>query len=516
VDHDGSNPFAGYGTIVSGLRFLGRAEGLHRINARIVRSPRPGNLAIVGQPRIGKSSLAYQAIMHRRGDLLAQGKVPIWLNLGWYTQSARFFADLVRLTANELRTIGRIDGDLDELFVRVQVEAADGGESHHLINDFFSAVKGNGFYTIVVLDEFDYARSLFQGNPSAFHRLRDLNYYPTYGVAFLTTSRRTLGEIEIQCNVGSPLTNTMQNYSLGLFSDEDLETYFSRLSDAGIVPDSHSRGQLLKHTGRHPFLLDAFAFWLKDQMELCGPLDIEAAAGNASDDVLALFDHIVDLLREDERLSRLMQIVFGPNIDVQQTHIDEFLRSGLIIREPDGTVRPFSETFGDFLRMLDREIQDDVELGTMWRRTERELRRLIATTLHHVYGEHWLAHVEKNHRSVALIIGRCRDAQAREEKSFPGRASQNLLDFTYPGDLFDLIFAEWQRFHTILGRDKKYWNERGTLLSKIRNPLAHNRDEFLYEWERQTAEAYCHEILALIQDVRHGNPGPTNQDGDFQ
>ncbi len=49
---------------------------------------------------------------------------------------------------------------------------------------------------------------------------------------------------------------------------------------------------------------------------------------------------------------------------------------------------------------------------------------------------------------------------------------------------------------------KNYWSERKALLSKIRNPLAHHRDEVLYNWELRTAEAYCQEVLAVIEKAR--------------
>ena len=93
------------------------------------------------------------------------------------------------------------------------------------------------------------------------------------------------------------------------------------------------------------------------------------------------------------------------------------------------------------------------------------------------------------------------------QRAFPNaklsnRASCNLLDYTYPHDLFDIILsrAEWNRvFKSIFGHDDQYWRVRGRFLAKVRNSLAHNRDESLYEHERQIAEAYCKEILTVLK-----------------
>jgi hypothetical protein len=90
----------------------------------------------------------------------------------------------------------------------------------------------------------------------------------------------------------------------------------------------------------------------------------------------------------------------------------------------------------------------------------------------------------------------------KEEKSFGSRASRNLIDFTYPHDLFTIIFAEWHTFKSVFGKDKNHWNQRSQLLARIRNPLAHNRDEALYDYERQVAEGYCKEILANIKSAK--------------
>ncbi len=92
----------------------------------------------------------------------------------------------------------------------------------------------------------------------------------------------------------------------------------------------------------------------------------------------------------------------------------------------------------------------------------------------------------------------------KEEKSFGDRASQNLIDFTYPADLFEIIFARglWQEhFQPIFGNDPNYWDERKKLLAKCRNPLAHNRAEILQSHELMIVEGYCTEILSCVQNI---------------
>jgi hypothetical protein len=88
----------------------------------------------------------------------------------------------------------------------------------------------------------------------------------------------------------------------------------------------------------------------------------------------------------------------------------------------------------------------------------------------------------------------------REQQSFGQRASGRLLDFTYPRQLYALMASYWDIFGKILGHDKKYWNERFELLSKVRNPMVHNRMLAVTPAERELFEAYCVEILEILAE----------------
>jgi hypothetical protein len=111
----------------------------------------------------------------------------------------------------------------------------------------------------------------------------------------------------------STFSGTCQKYLLGLYSAPDLDAFFSRLAESGPTVDVALRGQVLTHAGAHPLLLDALAFWLVEMCGGSGRWDIEAAAEAAREDCLGAFDHIAALLREDHRLSQLLQILLSPN-----------------------------------------------------------------------------------------------------------------------------------------------------------------------------------------------------------
>lgn len=156
----------------------------------------------------------------------------------------------------------------------------------------------------------------------------------------------------------------------------------------------------------------------------------------------------------------------------------------------------FSGHFQTYLELVSREW----DLWPLWSATERALRRFITGVMVNKYGENWIEELEKEKSHLKAIFDRCREAQTKEKRTFGERASRNLIDFTYPQELFNIIFAEWNTFKDYLGQDKNYWNQRSQLLAKIRNPLAHNRNESLHDYERQIAEGYCKEILDRLKE----------------
>src|SRR5690606_19334885 len=109
------NPFDGYGHIIRGHQFIGRTHALQSIKDRIVSASEPGNLAIIGDHRIGKSSLAYIGIMERRDELLKRGRIPIWVNIANYDSQTDFFRSLVSLTHMELEELGLLNDTIDRV-----------------------------------------------------------------------------------------------------------------------------------------------------------------------------------------------------------------------------------------------------------------------------------------------------------------------------------------------------------------------------------------------------------------
>jgi len=496
MNQDFENPFADYGNIVRGKRFIGRQDDLRVIENRVIRPCEAGNIAIIGEPRIGKSSLVYKAIIERKSDLVANKLLPIWINLATYDQAPIFFRSLVTRCFDEMEDLDWLSEPVRRAADYALQDELSWSEGYGRIQRFFEKVRRTGVRVLFILDEFDHARRLFRDDISGFQGLRELSYRPEWRVTYITTSRRTIRDIELQTQAISTFDGIFHKHYLAMFSEEDLQEYLARFTLVGISDFSVLSRRVSFFCGGHPYLLEMLGYETIEVFRESREADVDEAARRIAQDFLAQYDRMVDLLREDGNLGKLLQVLFGPIVDVKQIDVDELLRYGFIKHGEQDTYVAFSGHFQAFLSLVEREV--DLDLWPTWRETEIALRNLITTTMLDKFGEHWIGKLEKAKSNLKTIFQHCREAQVKEERSFGNRASRNLLDFTYPHDLFAIIFAEWNTFKSIFGRDKNYWAQRSDLLARIRNPLAHNRDKALYDYERQIAEGYCKEILAVV------------------
>ena len=488
------NPFADYGGIVSGRRFIGRSADLRSLETRTINASVPGNLAIVGDSRVGKSSLVYQAVMEPKDRLQRNRQIPVWINLATCDTRACFFRLLVSECYEEIEDLGLLTEPIVSAKNKISYNEHSWTTEYRRIQRFFQAIKKEGFRVLFILDEFDYARNLFHEDINGFQGLRELSYNPQWRVTFITTSRRTVYDIEMQTKGISTLAGIFQTYYLKMYSDQDIKEFYTKLASTGIEVTDEIEGKLCGFCGRHPYLLAILGYKAVEEYRKNNEIELDETIQRVEHEFLGYYDRMAGRLSEDGSFSRLLQVLLGPVVDVKQRHVDELLRYGFIHESNNGNYAAFSDHFRTYLKLRER----DLELWPIWRETELALRNAISANMVEKYGEYWISELGKRHPRAKLIFESCRKAQKKEEKLFESRASRNLLDFTYPLDLFQIMFAEWDVFVSLLKRNKNYWDQRAQLLSRVRNPLAHNRDKVLYEYDIQVAEGFCKEILTIL------------------
>lgn len=494
-----SNPYADYGTIITGARFIGRESDVRTIRNRLLGFGGFGSLALIGMPRVGKTSLANKALLEDERKLISRGIVAVTLTLGAYESADRFFSDLIS-ECHEKMDKEKLLSERVHHIAEATLAATPIDRFSH-IKRFFAALKSEGLRVIAVLDEFDSARYLFSGQRQYLHWLRELAANPEFKIGMLIISKRELRQIAARSS-GEDATywhNVFMDHHLSLFSESELEVYYEHLASNGANVDSNLKQQIRYYCGTHPFYLDAFAFFIVNGILATGQIELDAIAGAISTSFQQEFGQLAAILSEDGRLDKLLQILFGPLVNVTVSDVNLFCRYGLISKGSNSAYDTFSPYLRDYLRLLARE----VDLWPLWSETEKLLRWKISLVLSEKYGEQWIDVLEKSKPNLKSKIGELRAQQKKEREKFGERASTRLLDYAYPIDLYSIISSEWSFFEGILGKDRGYWNQRFTLLSKIRTPLAHNRDLALLDYERNITEGYCKEIIYLLRNEQN-------------
>ena len=116
------------------------------------------------------------------------------------------------------------------------------------------------------------------------------------------------------------------------------------------------------------------------------------------------YDDTIDLLRDEGNLNKLIQILFGPVVDVKQTDVTELQNYGLIKPNDEGTCVAYSEHFHDYLKLYERSTDFAADLWPIWRDTEKALREVITITMLDAYGEDWIEMLEKMRPNLKRIF----------------------------------------------------------------------------------------------------------------
>ena len=481
------NPFADYGKIVYGERFIGREAEIKAVQDRIFGSAY-GNLAIQGLPRIGKSSLAWEAIIENKNGLEKYQIIPIWVGVGEIQSQNEFFDIILNKLHKEL--IKRDIQGFQEIYKSISI-AKYLSEKREFITEYLENIKDKGFRVVYIFDEFDSVSEYFENTDFQF--LRGLSYYPKTEICIVTISRRLLSEIEMKGGGGSNFHQTFTDIYLGMYNDEDLEIYWNKFFNSRVPINEEGKQKIYEFAGRHPFLLDLFNYHLYNNLSDNLIDAIHNTKEKLKLTILNNYKTIFDLLEEENLGIKLLQMVVGPVYDITTTEAEKVERYNLVLKTDSG-FKGFSVDFDNYLNLVKRE----VPIWNLWSETETKLRTIVHKWLVERYGENWVVKFSKL-QNKETFIAKLVATQEREKKSFPETYSQNLLDFTYPADLFDKFMqVEWKWFKAIFGKEAVDWKQKFDVLAKVRNPLAHNKENILKQFERDQAKAYCTEIVQKI------------------
>lgn len=521
------NPFSDYGGIVDRARFVGREEEIFAIENRVL-GPNYGNLAIMGLPRVGKSSLAWTAIIGKKEQLLREKTIPVFLTVGSFKTSTDLLKSMVARVHDELELLG-MENRLEQLTQKVTDSLfrhpLEPVEIVNRVQKYFRLLKRSGYKTIVVLDEFDSTESHFDFTD--FQTLRELSTMPETKVCLVTVSRKTIQEIESINGAISNFYGTFSDIRLGLFSRKDMQLYWKRIEEYGISVDEEYKEKIDYFVGAHPFLLDLF----NDETFKYEILRYKKTGSGTLQDVdrkiqlelLHFFENMLDTLNKEKLVDKAIQLIVGPVYDVSAMDEEKLLRYQFIEKTAaSDKEKLFGRMIGPqvennaymcfsnyFSRLFEHRFVTDIDYWPLWTETERKVRKLIKTYLAGAYPPDWEKEIRKKFEGDAAWSEKFRALEvirASNKKLFAD-ASDHLIDYTLTRNMYDLfISTAWSDFfEKIFQGNKKDWAKIFKFLSDIRNPMAHNNKEFISADQLATAKIYCDKIIKKI-DSWENNP----------
>jgi len=493
------NPFSDYGGIVTDKRFIGRRKEIDKIENRLL-GVSYGNIAIIGLPRIGKSSLVWNTIFEKKNHLSKEKIISVWIPFGEFSSIYEAFDEILFHISEELE-----QSDLNEYILKIISKIQNSSSNvvkRRYIKKIFKFVKSKGFRVIIALDEFDNAKNIL--SLQDFQFLRELSYNVETKIGLITISRKTLQDLEPDNGALSNFYQIFTELRLTLFSNDDMDKYWERIEGFGIEISANYKKTTKHFCGSHPYLLDVLNHEVFNQISQSN-INLEASLSSIIDDlrlkIYNEYEAILRLMSFEGLDDKLMQIIVGPVYNINQRDVEKLLKYGIIKLSKDKNYSSFSDYFNEYLFLKSSEI----DIWPLWTEVENEVRYIIKQYLVEEFGDKWQKGYEKKfkQKKVDEFIKSLKTIQNKNKSSFGENASDHLIDYTYPMDMFDRFIAyDWNWFSKIFNNQKNDWKPIFQHLGKIRNPLAHNNPNFLSDSDKNLAEGYCKLILGKIADWR--------------
>jgi hypothetical protein len=249
-----TNPFFHRGPIRQREYFYGRTDDIGQ-SLDLLRNGQ--NVALVGQRRIGKTSLLFHIadpVVFEAHGLRGGEHQFIYLDateLG-YLSADEILCLLLDQLASTLPAAGH---SLD--LVRPSPE----GLSYRAFREAVLRVTEAGLRPIYLLDEFESLAENPHLGPRFFSGLRALS--SQFDLSFVTASRDSLVRLTYNNaeTISSPFFNTFANLHLGLFSESEARGLVETLANhAGLGLPLQLIDRILELAGLHPLLLQIAAF----------------------------------------------------------------------------------------------------------------------------------------------------------------------------------------------------------------------------------------------------------------
>ena len=496
-----NNPFAAAGTIVAGNAFVGRQNELRDISERLF-GEEFGNVAIVGIPKVGKSSLMHNALMANVEELWSKHRfLVVWYTLKKSSEEASksekrsIFLRLVSEVYHFLKMHQETElmDSLDEYYGIIKDQSVVWPEFEQNILYFFEEIVYSGIRVIYCVDEFDYSKDVL--GESEYELLREISYRNSNKIAIVTTSRRSIYDIEHYTGGGSNFYGTFENIYLKPFNKDEHSAQCDMINN---MPQEDIDKLYATHGG-HPYLN---ALVLKNYIS---NYNLSDSIYKVNQEVLRYYTDLFYVMEKDDLADKVDKLYCGYNEGVTEEQEDYIYNCyGIFKEDSDGYIVPYCITFDNVLRQRYRENP----FSLTWPEAERAIRKSISYAMTEEYGDDnlqlWVDEIEDFPGLDRSQFSKWKKQMSSEISQYRARASRNIIDQLYPTDYPFFFKRFWSDYlEPIFGHNLSFWEKNLLFIAnKIRNPEMHSRKNLINSEDQQKATLICQEIIECVRKAR--------------
>lgn len=520
------------GQIIYGDRFIGRNYEINEIRKFVVDNR--ANIAIVGMPRIGKSSLAWQALMSCKETLVRDHKlIPVYIDVSTINSKRLFFSRMVSKVIRELSKINQENQDKEWIsnleHLNDMARCVENDDLVSINNDFYDFFEDfyqlTSYQIVYILDEFDKAQNIFDA--SDFLLLRETAYIPETNLSYVTISRKSIKEIETKDKQNlSNFHGTFNKYiHLNVFSSEDMVSYWKRL-ESQLTFTNIEKENIIYIAGYHPLFLDLCCL-----QTVSTPNAPIIGSANLREKLYDEFDQIIDMLDEKVLLATTKQVVIGPPQSIDKRKVDKLLDFGFLnVVKAGKKASLLSITCSDpdedsyilfsdyFTQLFYFKFFLDIDYWPQWNKTENKLREIVEIFLEERYGKNWVIIIEQENISDPDWIDRWKVLMERFAKNkriyFQSTISSPVIVAETGEIYYQFIKKYWNVWfsqiftpikdnelvfsNSTISISNRSWEEIFGFLMKVRRPFAHTNTYILSKEDEVVAKGYCDLVLKKI------------------
>ena len=332
------NPYMNRVTIKNIDEFFGRKNEVTKIYSRIGAS-RPQSISVVGERRIGKSSLL-NYIYHpkNRSEFLAKPDEHVFVFIDFQEkrgiQPTQFFESIYECLINEF------DGGL-ELNV---------SPDYNGFKKVVSTLDNAGLKLILIFDEFEVITKSREFETEFYSFARSIAN--NYNLSYIVSSGRNLQSLCHSKEISdSPFFNIFSNLTLTQFNKNETEELITQPAKRMGVSMSQYVPMIQDMGGFYPFFVQmvcaVFFEHIKEGQSI-DKKDFENIREEIFDEAKVHFQQIWDICDEDQR-EVLLHLSAGSEIPSSKEFILKNLQKAGYVKQQNKKSEVFSSLFSDFL-----------------------------------------------------------------------------------------------------------------------------------------------------------------------